>query len=695
MVLAVRAAPGGVPYNLKEQARTLAQQPGLAWLGELAKRDDVDWQKIELASQNWDYQRAGLTREGAAVVVIVVTILTWGAASAAGNAVAGSAGLTTTTTAAGVTTTTLTATGAAVSAATAAGITTLASQAAVSLINNQGDIGKTLQDLGSKESVKQLVTSMLTAGITQGVTSAFNLSTGTQLANASFTDRFATYATKAAVSAGVQSAVYGTPLSETAKTALINSLAQSLTSQIGDWGKGSEVIVAKAVAHAVVQCAAASVQNKDCGSAALGAAVAEAISPLLDKLDDRTKAAGFQQSIGSSIAGMGAMLAASLTGKDPLTALNAAQMVDNYNRQLHPTEKKLIQSLAEQKAKSACQGDTSCQIRETLYWTDALERVAETRTDDKAYLKTASYLNALEQTLSVPGSEGQMGAVGRYFADLETAAKMLEPYSGKTIVVNGQTATLKGSAQTYFSATPEQRANKSGNYFLNSQPDPSIIPGMAERDQSRLEQARVMNGSVQPVYPAEEVLLGGPLTSKVLGALGRAWGALDVALAGKVGASAGGNISTQQVTREGIAASLNATERNALSPINTLIDTEQSALREKVTNSFFARNGFTQLEGKCGSNNCFDGVFVKGNTVYVVETKPLQANGAIKLDNSTGNVQLEKEWIEYSADRLVKTGDPAKQQTAALVLQAAKQGNLVKIVAGVNENGVTLVKLAK
>ena len=148
----------------------------------------------------------------------------------------------------------------------------------------------------------------------------------------------------------MQSAVYGTPLSETAKTALVNSLAQSLTSQIGDWGKGSEVIVAKAVAHAVVQCAAASVQNKDCGSAALGAAVAEAISPLLDKLDDRTKAAGFQQSIGSSIAGMGAMLAASLTGKDPLTALNAAQMVDNYNRQLHPDEAKRIAKIAGQYA---------------------------------------------------------------------------------------------------------------------------------------------------------------------------------------------------------------------------------------------------------------------------------------------------------------------------------------------------------
>ncbi len=105
-----------------------------------------------------------------------------------------------------------------------------------------------------------------------------------------------------------------------------------------------------------------------------------------------------------------------------------------------------------------------------------------------------------------------------------------------------------------------------------------------------------------------------------------------------------------------------------------------------------------QIEGKCGSNNCFDGVFVKGDTVYVVETKPLQANGAIKLDNSTGYVQLDKEWIEYSASRLIATGDPAKQQTAALIQKALDPQsnlNLVKIVAGVNENGITLVKLAK
>lgn len=114
--------------------------------------------------------------------------------------------------------------------------------------------------------------------------------------------------------------------------------------------------------------------------------------------------------------------------------------------------------------------------------------------------------------------------VKRYFDDLETAANMLAPYVGKTIVINGQTETLNGSLQTYFSATSEQKANETGNYVLGFAPTPSIIPGMSERDQIRLEQASTMNGSVISVYPIEEVMLGGPLTSKLLGVLGRSLG---------------------------------------------------------------------------------------------------------------------------------------------------------------------------
>ena len=51
-------------------------------------------------------------------------------------------------------------------------MTSLATQAAISLANNQGDINKTLQDLGSDSAVKVALTAMLAAGVMSGVTAA-------------------------------------------------------------------------------------------------------------------------------------------------------------------------------------------------------------------------------------------------------------------------------------------------------------------------------------------------------------------------------------------------------------------------------------------------------------------------------------------------------------------------------------------
>ncbi|WP_205205222.1 hypothetical protein, partial [Azonexus hydrophilus] len=227
-----------------------------------------------------------------------------------------------------------------------------------------------------------------------------------------------------------------------------------------------------------------------------------------------------------------AALAATLLGKDALAAINAAQMVDTYNRQLHPDERKLIRELAKQKAIESCNGKPSCIDAETIRWTDALERVAESRADDEEFAKHAAYLAALERTAQMPGTEGSMGTVAEYLDDLKTANEMLAPYFGKPIVVNGQTVTLDGAPQTYFSATAEQRANTTGNYPLGFPPDPSIIPGMANRDQDRLEYAATPNGSAQPVYPVEELLLGGMVSERILGLLGRA-----LSTAGQAGAS--------------------------------------------------------------------------------------------------------------------------------------------------------------
>ena len=83
----------------------------------------------------------------------------------------------------------------------------------------------------------------------------------------------------------------------------------------------------------------------------------------------------------------------------------------------------------------------------------------------------------------------------------------------------------------------------------------------------------------------------------------------------------------------GTPAGLNATEVSALSKLDSLDSNKAGVLRETVSNSYFERNGFTALDGKCGSN-CFDGVYIKGNQVIVNEVKPLSANGSIKLSSA-------------------------------------------------------------
>ena len=143
--------------RLTDHIQTLAQKPGQAWIGQLASMaqsqpDKVKLQQVNAALKQWNYSNEGLTPEGAVIVALAVTYFTGGAASGAANTVVTAAGATG-------------AAAAAASAALAAGMTTLATQATLAMINNQGDVGKTLNDLGKSESVKTLVASMLTAGV--------------------------------------------------------------------------------------------------------------------------------------------------------------------------------------------------------------------------------------------------------------------------------------------------------------------------------------------------------------------------------------------------------------------------------------------------------------------------------------------------------------------------------------------------
>ncbi|WEI11755.1 DUF637 domain-containing protein [Acinetobacter soli] len=56
-----------------------------------------------------------------------------------------------------------------------AAVTSIATQASVGLVNNQGDISKTVKDLGSKDSVKSLAIAVVTAGLMDTVGASLNI----------------------------------------------------------------------------------------------------------------------------------------------------------------------------------------------------------------------------------------------------------------------------------------------------------------------------------------------------------------------------------------------------------------------------------------------------------------------------------------------------------------------------------------
>jgi large exoprotein involved in heme utilization and adhesion len=64
--------------DLKTQVLQLSQQPGMAYIGELAKDPKVNWQQVKLAYDKWDYSQEGLTAAGAALLAIAIAAYTGG-----------------------------------------------------------------------------------------------------------------------------------------------------------------------------------------------------------------------------------------------------------------------------------------------------------------------------------------------------------------------------------------------------------------------------------------------------------------------------------------------------------------------------------------------------------------------------------------------------------------------------------------
>ena len=364
--------------------------PQLAWLKEAEKRGDVDWKLIKETHDSFKYSSSSLGQGAMLVIIIVVTVLTAGAASAAVGSVAGAtAGSGTAMAAAGTATASAVAGGAAVGSTVAAGLgnvmasavlTSMASTAAVSTINNKGNLGAVAKDTFSKDSLKNSAIAGATAGFTKGVidpqlgghTVPFNnLTKGFDLNTLQGIGGFAVHAGAQGLAGGaIKTVIGGGSYSDNLKEGLVsqagNVAAATAFNFVGGYAQNhwqaakdagdttgmaiwAEGGVARTAMHALMGGAISSATGGDFKTGAVAAGASQAMASVLNSTFDT------QPELRQAFSQIVGLTAAGLAGGDVNKASWVALMADEYNRQLHQKETLALEKLQKENPDKAYQ----------------------------------------------------------------------------------------------------------------------------------------------------------------------------------------------------------------------------------------------------------------------------------------------------------------------------------------------------
>ncbi|HEZ4389208.1 TPA: S-layer family protein [Neisseria meningitidis] len=330
-VAPVLSAPGGyivdIPKgNLKTEIEKLAKQPEYAYLKQLQTAKNVDWKQVQLVYDKWDYKAEDLTGAGASIIALAV-------AAATGGVGAGLIGAAQGTTSAAIAN---------------AAFTSLATQASISLVNNKGNVGKTLKELGRSRTVKNLVVAAATAGVSNKIgTSA--------LANVSdkqWVNNMTVNLADAGSAALINTAVNGGSLKDNLEANILAALVNTAHGEAASKIKGlDQHYVAHKIAHAVAGCAAAAANKGKCQDGAIGAAVGEIVGEALVKNTDFSDMTPEQLDLEvkkiTAYAKLAAGTVAGVTGGDVNTAAQTAQnAVENNAVKAVVTAAKVVYKVA-------------------------------------------------------------------------------------------------------------------------------------------------------------------------------------------------------------------------------------------------------------------------------------------------------------------------------------------------------------
>ncbi|WP_339959320.1 DUF637 domain-containing protein, partial [Photorhabdus tasmaniensis] len=274
---------------LEDALGELGHTPGTEWLNNLQDRNDVQWNIVKDAYSRWDQKSTRLNPVAGAVMAIAVAAVTAGSGLAAwaGSGAVGATGATG-------------ATASAVYGAAYGGMIGLASQAAVALIENKGNLTQTLSTLAQRDSVKSLVTQITVGGalggldhtmgwgkLVEGKTVVDPLKVQLPLLSQNNWSQVAQrVAAQSVVSSTLGTAIHGGSLTDNLQTALLSNIGSQINAEgAGLIGDNGEIlgVPGKAISHAAVSALAAEIGGGNAKGAAVGALAAELAAITLDK----------------------------------------------------------------------------------------------------------------------------------------------------------------------------------------------------------------------------------------------------------------------------------------------------------------------------------------------------------------------------------------------------------------------------
>ena len=272
-------AVNGLKIDIKEVNQQSVSQsidamvkadPELAWLKEAEARGDVDWRRVKEGHDSFKYSHSGLGGPAAMIIAIIVTYLTWGAGSGLVGAAQG--------------------TWQAAVADTV--VSSVASNAATSTINNRGNLSAVVKDVTSSDAIRGYVVGGVTAGLTVGLfdgllqtkTDPLSGKVTVDLSSLEGVGRFAgNQILQNGTSTILDRALGGdSSLSDALRTSLANTFAAAGFNLIGDQTSSDkwdlkDGSAAKIGLHAVMGGLAAEAAGGDFRTGALAAGVNEAL----------------------------------------------------------------------------------------------------------------------------------------------------------------------------------------------------------------------------------------------------------------------------------------------------------------------------------------------------------------------------------------------------------------------------------